>query len=265
MDKSKNRTGNPQAKRIILGSGDAATTIYFRTAPSDTSSDISLPAIILVHGLGVSSRYMLPTLSELAVSYQVYAPDLPGFGNSNKPKKVLDLVELAQVLAEWLDALGLAQVILLGNSMGCQVGVNLAMARPQLVAGLVLVDPTLDPYRKSWWRELGWLLLDVPREPLSLLGITVWDYLRSGPRRILVTYHYMLKDAIEKKLPELKMPVLVIRGSRDPIVPERWAKEVAQLIPDARLEVIQGVPHAVNYDAARQLGRLVRKFIQEVC
>jgi hypothetical protein len=52
------------------------------------------PAVILVHGLVVSSRYMVPTAELLAVHYRVYAPDLPGFGKSEKPPRVLNVAEL---------------------------------------------------------------------------------------------------------------------------------------------------------------------------
>src|SRR3712207_9324005 len=61
------------------------------------------PAVVLVHGLGVSNRYMLPIAEHLARDFRVYAPDLPGFGLSDKPDHVLTLRELADALAAWID------------------------------------------------------------------------------------------------------------------------------------------------------------------
>jgi hypothetical protein len=71
--------------------------------------------VVLVHGLGVSSRYMLPTLVLLAPRYRVFAPDLPGFGHSTKPPHTLSLAELAESLADWMSATGLDRAVLLGN------------------------------------------------------------------------------------------------------------------------------------------------------
>ena len=72
--------------------------------------------MVLVHGLGVSSRYMLPTLALLAPRARVFAPDLPGFGHSTKPPHTLSLAELADSLADWMSATGLDRAVLLGNS-----------------------------------------------------------------------------------------------------------------------------------------------------
>jgi 2-hydroxy-6-oxonona-2,4-dienedioate hydrolase len=71
------------------------------------------PALVLVHGLGVSGRYMVPTAERLAPHFRVYAPDLPGFGRSGKPSRVLNLTELADALAGWMRAAGLERAALL--------------------------------------------------------------------------------------------------------------------------------------------------------
>jgi len=57
------------------------------------------PTVVLVHGLVVSGRYMLPTLELLAPAFRVYSPDLPGFGKSEKPPRVLDVAGLSDALA----------------------------------------------------------------------------------------------------------------------------------------------------------------------
>ncbi len=67
------------------------------------------PSIIMVHGLVVSSRYMVPTALRLAPYYHIYAPDLPGFGKSSKPSHVLNSIELADFLADWMQTIGLKQ------------------------------------------------------------------------------------------------------------------------------------------------------------
>src|SRR5207248_863562 len=86
----------------------------------------SAPAIVLVHGLGASHRYLMPVAEELSHFVQVYVPDLPGFGLSDKPRQTFTIPQLADALADWIHAAGLGRPILLGNSMGCQIIVDLA-------------------------------------------------------------------------------------------------------------------------------------------
>lgn len=87
------------------------------------------PPIVLVHGLVVSGRYMVPLLEELGRSHAVYAPDLPGFGRSEGPARALDVIGLSDALAAWMWSAGLSRAAFVGNSMGCQV---IAWAGPAL-------------------------------------------------------------------------------------------------------------------------------------
>jgi pimeloyl-ACP methyl ester carboxylesterase len=94
--------------------------------------------------LAVSHRYLMPLAAELAGHHPVHVVDLPGFGLSGDPGRVLGVAEHADHLAAWLEAGGLPPVAVLGNSFGCQVAVELAVRHPDRVAGLVLVGPTMD-------------------------------------------------------------------------------------------------------------------------
>src|ERR1700736_2151867 len=79
------------------------------------------PTFVLVHGLGVSSRYMIPLAKHLARSARVFAPDLPGFGKSPGPCRVLNVPELAEALLEWTQTRIHGPLVLVGHSFGCQV------------------------------------------------------------------------------------------------------------------------------------------------
>src|SRR5690348_7053374 len=76
--------------------------------------------LVFVHGLGISGRYMTPTLLRLAGEFSVMAPDLPGFGRSAKPAGVLDIPQMADALAGWMRANAQWPATLVGNSVGCQ-------------------------------------------------------------------------------------------------------------------------------------------------
>ena len=206
-------------------------------------------------------NHMVPTLKLLAQKFRVYAPDLPGFGASEKPARALDVAGLSEVLAGWMRAAGLGRAVLVGNSMGCQVITELAVRYPGLVERVVLQGPTMDRRGRGAFRHVGRLLVDVFREPPSLLALEAFDLLRAGVVRSWRTFRYALEDPIEERLPRVDLPALVVHGSRDPISPRPWAEEVARLLPRGRLVVLPGAAHAVNYSAAAGFVQEIRAFL----
>ena len=219
--------------------------------------------MVLVHGLVVSSRYMVPTAERLAPYCRVFAPDLPGFGRSENPPRVLDVSGLSDALSAWMGEVGLERATLVGNSLGCQIIADLAVRYPGRVERTVLQGPTIDPLGRSVPRQVGRFLLDAPREPLSLFPIELLDLLSAGARRTWRTFRYALADRIEEKLPYMRVPTLVVCGSRDPIAPQRWAKEATELLPMGRLSVIPGAAHAANYGWAAEFARIIREFLDD--
>lgn len=233
------------------------------TRVSTTPAPAGSPAVVLVHGLVVSSRYMIPTAEKLASYHEVYVPDLPGFGRSEKPPSVLDVAGLSDSLAAWMETAGLTSAVLVGNSVGCQVVAELALRHPGAVERAVLQGPTMDLEARTALRQAARLALDGTREPLSLLPIMLLDYVSAGLHRSVSTFRYALGDPIEEKLPRVRVPTLVVRGDRDPIVPQRWAERVARLLPKGRLVVVPGAAHTMNYAAPSELARVVREFVRE--
>ena len=152
---------------------------------------------------------------------------------------------------------------LVGNSMGCQVIAEMAVRHPGRVERAVLQGPTMDPKGRSVTRQVGRFLLDVPREPPSLVPIELLDLLSVGTRRAWRTFRYALEDRIEEKLPYMRVPTLVVRGSRDPIATQRWAKEATGLLPRGRLSVIPGAAHAANYGRDAQFAHIIHEFLDD--
>ncbi len=221
----------------------------------------SLP-VVLVHGLGVSSGYMVPAAEHLAPFYRAYAPDLPGFGRSDKPRQVLNVAELAGALAAWMDAVGLKRAAFLGNSLGCQIIAEFAVRQPSRIERAIFVGPTADPWARFALTHVVRLMRDIPREPPILIPVQGFDYLRAGVRRSASTFRFMLQHHVERVLPAMTAPTLVVRGGFDPIVPQSWAEEVVRLLPDAKLVVIPGHAHCVHYSAPRELVRVVGPFLE---
>jgi 2-hydroxy-6-oxonona-2,4-dienedioate hydrolase len=221
------------------------------------------PTVVLVHGLGVSGRYLLPTAARLAPRCRVLVPDLPGAGPSEKPAAAFDVIGLAAALEAWLDAVEVDRAAFVGNSLGCQTIVELAATKPERFDRLVLIGPTMDAAALTFGRQLGRLLLDATREPPTLVVLTAAEYLLAGIPRVVSTARAALRHPLEERLPDVQAPTLVVRGERDPIAPQAWAERVADLLPDGRLTVIPRAPHAPNYSAADALATVVLSFLAD--
>ena len=91
--------------------------------------------------LCISGSYLMPTARVLARRWVNLVPDLPGYGRSERRDHVLDIPALAGALLAVLDALGIDQAVLVGNSMGCPIGLEVAHEAPERVHRLVLVSP----------------------------------------------------------------------------------------------------------------------------
>jgi pimeloyl-ACP methyl ester carboxylesterase len=219
------------------------------------------PPVVLVHGLGMSGLYLLPTALCLADSFEVWLPDLPGFGGSPPPEGTPGVEGLGRALAGFLEVIGRGPVALLGNSLGCQVIVDLAARRPELASRLVLAGPTIQPARRSARDQVVRLARDLPREARSLVALGAVDYLRAGPLRFWRTFRAALRDPIEEKAARVPHPTLVVRGGRDPVVPRPWAERLARTFPQGAFAEVPGAPHALNYSAAEALVRVAGPFI----
>ena len=196
---------------------------------------------------------------------RVIAPDLPGWGGSERPDVVLDIGSAADVLAE---------IIVAEKTRRADAGRQLARLsvrasnwrdrRPELVEALVLISPTVDPRYRSPARQALTLAVDWTREPAGLWPIIVRDYWTMGPRRLVATALLALGDRPEDKLPRITAPVLVIRGDRDAITTRDWAECCARLAPDGRYVPIRGAAHAAHFSHPHQVARLVLSFVSEL-
>ncbi len=204
---------------------------------------------------------MAPLAKELVLHRTVYVPDLPGFGRSDKPDRALDVPELADCLASWMGALGLGPAALIGNSFGCQVVVELAVRHPGLVERAVLQAPVVDPRARTAPQQFARWTRTLPYDSLSILPLLAHAYLTAGIPRAVRTVRYMLRYPIERRLTRVGVPTLVVRGDRDPIVPQRWAEEASRLPPRGELTVIPGAAHAIPYNQPLELARASLAFL----
>ena len=234
------------------------------------SRDGASPHAVFVHGLGMATNYLEPTMRALGNDIAVSALDLPGFGRSRPVRGHLSLGELADALVEWIRARRIVAPILVGQSHGCQVVVE-AVARVQDVASaLVLNAPTMLAEHRSIGAQLWRVVLDTPREPLSLVPHVARDYLRAGPVRILATLNDALRDRIEEKLPNVRVPVTIANGARDPVSPPAWGERLSRLTGTrvggngSHLVLVPGAAHAVPFSHPHALAKEIIAMARQV-
>jgi pimeloyl-ACP methyl ester carboxylesterase len=167
-------------------------------------------------------------------------------------------------LAAELARLAAPRSLLVANSLGCQVAMELAVASPERVAGLVLLGPTVDPSERRFVPELGRLLSCAFVEPLDLLPLVVRDYARWGVPRLVRVARSMLADPVEERLPQLEQPVVVVRGVRDPICTQAWAEQLASGVRHGRLVVLADAGHAVHWSHPGEVARLVEELQHDI-
>jgi 2-hydroxy-6-oxonona-2,4-dienedioate hydrolase len=220
--------------------------------------------VVLVHGYGLSGRYMLPLARALAPSCEAFVPDLPGQGKSAALRGPgLSIGDLAGALGSWVAANGLTRPTFVANSMGCQIVTDLAARRPECVGRMVLVGPTVEPARRSARHQLFSMLRETAREPLPLIALAARDDMTAGIRTLLSTARAVLDDRIEERLPLIEQPTVVVHGEEDGFVSRDWAERVTALLPRGRLVVVPGEPHAVNYTRPALIAGLVRELLVE--
>lgn len=219
------------------------------------------PVILLVHGIGVSSRYFLSLARELADDFDVVALDLPGYGTTPRPRRVLSIPELAEILAGYVKQEGMDKVVVVGHSMGCQIVAHFARRQPELCAKMVLLGPTVNKWERVWLLQAWRLLQDIFHEPVSVSALIFRDYLRMGFLRYIVTLRFMMKDHIETTLQGSVVPILFIRGEKDTIVPMYWLRYLSEQVASATLHEITNAPHALQLKKPRTLSNIITDFI----
>jgi pimeloyl-ACP methyl ester carboxylesterase len=231
-------------------------------AQSATSRAAPVQAVVLLHGLAVSHRYLMPTARALAVRRRVLVPDLPGFGLSEHPSMIYGITQHAEHIVRWAEVLELTRVCLLGHSFGAQVAAAVAVRRPDLIRALVLAGPIADSAARSSRGQLSRFLRDVTREDVKQAVILARDVYDAGPARVFGTLDYSVRSAIEDDLARTVAPVLLLRGTRDPIAPAQWLVQLARRCGGpAEVGAIRGAAHNVATTAGPAVAERILTFL----
>lgn len=245
------------------------------------------PPLVLIHGLGGSIcnfRYNIPVLSQ---HLRVVAPDLKGFGYSERPATGdYSLTAQARLVGELMDRLGIPRAAVLGHSMGGAIALRLAATWPEKVDRLILVGSAppdrmvprfvASPPLPSLLRLGTALVLHQPRlreivlrqgfYDSAFLSPEMLEEFRSlsrirGSTNAIVS---LLSEAAREEpfdLSRVRQPVLLLWGRHDRWPSLRLARWLADQIPDARLKVIERARHMVLEERAEEANEAILSFL----
>lgn len=237
-------------------------------------------ALLLVHGLGASAERWAPVVPLLSGRFRLVAPDLVGFGRSDKPHADYTPGFLAGFAAGLLDELGIGRAHVAGSSMGGQVAAELAASRPEMVDRLVLVSPSgmmgrstpaLDSYVMAALYPSEEAAAEAFRA-MSGTGEADGGLARAFAERMRLPNAKMafmsallgIRDAgdIAGRLAAVAAPTLVVWGALDPVIPAAHAGDFASAIPDCRVHVMPGSGHTPFADSPAEFAAAVGPFLE---
>lgn len=287
--------GSSPTVRIQFAEVDGLRLHYLEAGPPPLPPDAgpSRPrdAVLLLHGWPTSSHLYRNVIPALARTHRTIAPDLPGFGNSAKPLDASYGFNFqARTLQAFLDKLGIDRVTLVVHDLGGPIGLYWATQHPDRVARLVLLNTLVYP-EFSWAVKLFGLALRLPLLNQWLAGPSGIAFaLRLGVERkaqltpeVLRPYQAPFENPdarraliltgmrlglsgfrrIAEKLPSLDVPVRLIYGQNDRILPD-IAATMARLqrdLPRAELTALPNCGHFLQEDEPERLGELLADFI----
>lgn len=255
-DNIRRDSSRPKMRATVVPAGGFVSHVYSLAGPAaldGTGVSPARPVFVLLHGIGMSHRYYRRMQILLAAHGDTHSIDLPGFGATARPDRQISVAEYAAVIAKTLETMGTGPVVVVGHSMGAQFATELAVSRPDLVSHVVLIGPVVDSARRSVLRQTLALGLDSLMESPSGNAIVFTDYVRSGLRWYLTELPVMMSYALEARLSKVVHPVLVVRGSRDPVAARSWCLRLTAVAPNARFLEVRGKPHIVQHGEATRM------------
>ena len=255
------------------------------------------PVLLLLHGLGCDHTTWTPAIETLARRYTVIAPDLLGHGDSDKPRADYSLGGYANGMRDLLTVLGVDEVTVVGHSLGGGVAMQFAYQFPERTQRLVLVAPGgLGPEvaaairavtTPGFHQAMGLLTLPGVRHlgraglrALAASGLPrtrdlaevaeIYDSFKDPDARAairhvvraVVDWRGQVVSMADRAYLTSAMPMCVVWGEDDAVIPVAHADNVARLAPGARVEVVPNAGHFPHKDHPERFARLVHDFVR---
>jgi pimeloyl-ACP methyl ester carboxylesterase len=231
------------------------------------------PAILFTHGFAASSHMYAATVADLSSDHTTITWDIRGHGKSDSPADPAEYsvpLTLAD-MAEILDAAGAGRAVLVGHSLGGYLSLEFALANPERVEGLVLVDTgpgyRNDEARAAWNEMAERYAADLDQRGLD--GLPPSAELDAGVHRSAEGLALAARGILRQRdghvleaLPSVAVPTLVVVGERDePFL--GGSRYMAAKIPAAELVVIDGAAHAAPVTHPEAFNATLRMFLAD--
>jgi pimeloyl-ACP methyl ester carboxylesterase len=253
--------------------------------------------LLLVHGMAGKAENWNEVIEPLALTHRVIAPDFPGHGHSAPGAGDYSLGSLASGLRDLMLALGHERATLVGHSLGGGVAMQFVYQFPEMVERLVLVSsgglgPDVSPILRAAALPGADLFITATAgvgravgtpigRGLQALGLrpspdiaevaSGYASLADGERRraFLATLRSVVGTdgqrvaALDRLYLAAALPVLILWGSRDPIIPVSHAKAAHEALPQSRLEILDGVGHMPQIERPAAFVAAIQRFLEE--
>lgn len=235
------------------------------------------PALLFLHGAG-GAESALPFLLPFTVDHRVIVPDHPGFGRSADPAWLHDIHDVAYAYLDFLEALDLRGVHLLGTSLGGWIAMEIAIRCSARLASLTVVAaagvrpgdiPTGDFFAWSAEERVRQLVAS-PAFAARILALPQTPEQAEVARRNQSTTTRLCLEprffdpGLERWLHRIRLPTQVVWGDTDRLFPLEYGRRLASLIPGARLDVIDDCGHLPQVEQPDALAEIVRRNLARV-
>ena len=231
------------------------------------------PAVVVLHH-STGNPGWIPFYERLAERASVYVPDMPGYGQSARAEWAREPRDLAILLLQALSRLGLESPTLVGLGFGGFVAAEMATMCQERIGRLVLVGAPGHQPREG--EILDQMMVDFHEYVMAgfrdedgfrkAFGDDarrtykeLWDYSREMTAR-LSWKPYMFNRRLAPLLREVRIPALIIHGAEDAIVPVDVARQYAEALPNARLDVVPNSGHLVEYENPGAISERIARF-----
>ncbi len=255
-----------------------------------TAGNPKKPAIVLVHDFLVSHLEWDEVIEPLAENFFVVAPDLPGFGESEKPtpgRYPYTVEALAEAVVDVIAALGVGRTAIVGHGLGAAIAITIAAEHAELVQRLVLEDALCYPpprriapqlshvpilggiffkqlYSRAMFRSYFQRLVFGPKTTVPLARVDRHYELLSTPNAresAHAVMHAMFDSRpVVARLGRIQKPVLVVWGHDDRLLPVQHGQRLAHEIAGAKLQILDA-GHSPHEEAPQQFVEHVTQFL----
>jgi pimeloyl-ACP methyl ester carboxylesterase len=250
-------------KQIVIGN---LLISYNETAGEGGSAK----TLLFLHGWRSDREVWAKIVSQLsAVSCQLIAMDLPGFGQSQVPSRPMAVGDYANIVAEFIKKLELKNVVIVGHSFGGRVGIKLSSVYPELISKLVLVDSAGFPMpagKKSLMRIVAKIVKPIFR-PRMMQGLRKKIYRQIGAEDYLATpelqktFVSITSEDLSADLKKIQAPTLIINGENDKDTPVEFGQRMNFLIPNSKLQILKNAGHFSFLDQPGEFVAMLKSFI----